>query len=438
LSEAKDLSSGQNLLVGPLLRLGITAQKLFNNSMPQVPILMPQLGESIAEATIVTIKVQPGEKVAADQEIMEVETNKAVMGVTTPCAGEVGKIDAQVKETYPIGAVLGYIEASEKDAARFTQQAATEIRREVPQEIPGRAGEEKVAAKKTATNGAETKISRDGLPVPAAAKGAGFLSPRLRARMIELQLTASDLAGIAGTGTGNRVTIKDLESYLKKMESQTTSDASAIRVGVAEAMRRSWSRPLATVGSSVDLDPVLNDRKKRDPKPGPALYALRALAMALAENPTAAAKLIGSRVLQSSGIDVGLAIEAQDGIIVPIIRNADKTSLADLTKRYEELVALGRQRRISPEMQSGGIAAVSNFGTFGVEWGTPIPLPDQTMILGLGVGKKTPRWDESRSEFVPATEAQITLSFDHRSLDGGGAGRLLKRVIELLERPETL
>jgi pyruvate/2-oxoglutarate dehydrogenase complex dihydrolipoamide acyltransferase (E2) component len=73
-----------------------------------------------------------------------------------------------------------------------------------------------------------------------------------------------------------------------------------------------------------------------------------------------------------------------------------------------------------------------------VEWGTPIPLPDQTMILGLGVGKKTPRWDDAKSEFVPVTEAQITLSFDHRSLDGGGAGRLLKRVIELLENPAQL
>jgi pyruvate/2-oxoglutarate dehydrogenase complex dihydrolipoamide acyltransferase (E2) component len=165
---------------------------------------------------------------------------------------------------------------------------------------------------------------------------------------------------------------------------------------------------------------------------------LRALALALAENRGAAAKLIGSRVLQANSIDVGLAIEAQDGIIVPIIRDADKTSLADLVSRYNELVTLGRQRRISPDMQSGGMAAISNFGVFGVEWGTPIPLPDQTMILGLGVGKKTPRWDESKAEFVPVTEAQITLSFDHRSLDGGGAGRLLKRVVELLESPANL
>ncbi len=423
--------------------------------MPQVPIIMPQLGESIAEATIVSIKVQPGEKVEADQEIIEVETNKAVMGVTTPCAGEIAKIDAQVKETYPIGAVLGYVEASEKDAERFQQKAPPPVQRAVAEEIPGR-GEEKAAAEKTRGNGEgshfqidesavrTTRISSHGdvptggLPVPAAAKGAGFLSPRIRARMQELQLTNADLAGIAGSGTGNRVTIKDLENYLQQIESQNGTNASAIRAGVADAMRRSWSRPLATIGSSVNLDPVLTDRKQRDPKPGPALYALRALALALAENPAAAAKLIGARVLQSKSIDIGLAIEAQDGIIVPIIRNADQTSLADLTKKYEELVSLGRARRISPEMQSGGIAAVSNFGTFGVEWGTPIPLPDQTMILGLGAGKKTPRWDEAKNEFVPATEAQITLSFDHRSLDGGGAGRLLKRIIELLEEPAEL
>src|SRR5919199_1816107 len=106
--------------------------------MPQVPITMPQLGESMAEATIVSIKVQPGEKVAADQEIIEVETDKAVMGVTTPCAGEVAKIDAEVKGTYAVGAVLGYIEASEADAARFQKRSPQPPKGEVEKEIPGR------------------------------------------------------------------------------------------------------------------------------------------------------------------------------------------------------------------------------------------------------------------------------------------------------------
>ena len=407
--------------------------------MPQVPIIMPQLGESIAEATIVDIKVKPGDEVAVDQEIIDVETNKAVMGVTTPCKGKIDKITAQLKETYPIGSVLGYVEASEADAARFTKQTPPQAQTEVAEEIPARADQEVKPARQEKIAARDGDGARPGgLPVPATLKGASFVSPRVRARMAELQLTPADLAGITGTGAGNRVTIKDLENFLHKIDNQSAKEASAIRTGVADAMRRSWTRPLSTVGSSVNLDPVLQDRYSRDPKPGPGLYATRALALALAENPTAAAKLIGNRVVQSNSIDVGVAVEAEDGIMVPVIRSADKTSLGDLTAKYQELVDLARKRRISPDMQAGGIATVSNFGTFGVEWGTPIPLPDQTLLLGLGAGKKVPSWDETKKEFVPKIEAQITLSFDHRSIDGGGAARLLKRVVELLEDPKKL
>jgi pyruvate/2-oxoglutarate dehydrogenase complex dihydrolipoamide acyltransferase (E2) component len=407
--------------------------------MPQVPIIMPQLGESIAEATIVDIKVKPGDDVADDQEIIDVETQKAVMGVTTPCKGKIAQITAQLKETYPVGAVLGYVEASEADAARFAKQEPPSPQREVAEEIPARADQEIAPAREKKIAARDGDGARAGeLPVPVATKGATFMSPRVRARMAELQLTPADLAGIMGTGTGNRVTIKDLENFLQKIENQTAHEASAIRAGVADAMRRSWTRPLSTIGSSINLDPVLQDRQSRDPKPGPGLYAVRALALALAESPGAAAKLIGNRVVQSNSIDVGIAVEAEDGIMVPVIRASDKTSLAELATKYKELVDLARQRRISPDMQAGGVATVSNFGTFGMEWGTPIPLPDQTLLLGLGAGKKVPAWDEKKKEFVPRTEAQITLSFDHRSIDGGGASRLLKRVIELLEAPKAL
>ena len=110
--------------------------------MPQVPIIMPQLGESIAEATIVDIKAKTGDEVVDDQEIIDVETNKAVMGVTTPCKGKIDKITAQLKETYPIGSVLGYIEASEADASRFKKVAPPPSQTEVAEEIPARADQE--------------------------------------------------------------------------------------------------------------------------------------------------------------------------------------------------------------------------------------------------------------------------------------------------------
>ncbi len=419
--------------------------------MPQVPITMPQLGESMAEATIVAVKVQPGEKVAADQEIIEVETDKAVMGVTTPCPGEIVKIDAEVKGVYAVGAVLGYVEASEADAARLSKKSPAPAKDDVAREIPGRETpkgkngntgshfQEDGEGLPAVPTGSHFQVDQTGLlPVPASTKGAGYLSPRVRARMSELQLTSSDLSSIAGSGNAGRVTVKDLEKFLGSLETQSAEDASAIRTGVADAMRRSWTRPLATVGLSVCLDPVLEDRRKRDPKPGPALYVLRALALALAETPAAAARLIGNRALRSHSIDIGVAVEAQDGIMVPVIRAADKTSLADLTSKYTELVDLARRRRVTAEMTAGGIASVSNFGTFGLDWGTPIPLPDQTILLGLGAGKKAPTWSEEKQQFVPTTQAELTLSFDHRSLDGGGAGRLLKRITELLADPAKL
>src|SRR5258708_623140 len=275
--------------------------------MPQVPIIMPQLGESIAEATIV-----------------DVETNKAVMGVTTPCKGRIEKITAQLKETYPIGSVLGYVEASEADAARFKKQAPPP--QTVAEEIAARADQEVKPARQEKIGAHEGDGARPGgLPVPATLKGASFVSPRVRARMAELQLTPADLAAITGTGAGNRVTIKDLEDFLHKIDNQSVKEASAIRAGVADAMRRSWTRPLSTVGSSVNLDPILQDRQLRagvaegDPKPGPGLYATRALALALAESPTAAAKLIGNRVVQSNSIHFRTAAEPNDAIKFPVI-----------------------------------------------------------------------------------------------------------------------
>src|ERR1044072_4479577 len=244
--------------------------------MPQIPITMPQLGESMAEATIVAIKVQPGDNVLADQEIIEVENDKALMGVKKPCQGKIATIEATVKNTYAVGAVLGYVEASEADAARFQKRGPQPGKDEVAQEVPGRAEESVTATKMQDGSGSHFQVDGNGLPsvatgshfqvdqagvlpVPAGTKGAGFFSPRVRARMAELQLTNADSASIAGSGTAGRVTIKDLENFLSSIQSHSAEQASAIRTGVADAMRRSWTRPLATVGLSLCLDPVRSE-----------------------------------------------------------------------------------------------------------------------------------------------------------------------------------
>ena len=101
-------------------------------------------------------------------------------------------------------------------------------------------------------------------------------------------------------------------------------------------------------------------------------------------------------------------------------------------------MALARRRQLPPDATGGSIATVTNFGTFGLTWATPIPLPEQTLVLGMGCGRQVPNWDPEAGKFVPVTEANLTLSFDHRVLDGGAAGRLLCRVAALLGNPEQL
>jgi pyruvate/2-oxoglutarate dehydrogenase complex dihydrolipoamide acyltransferase (E2) component len=394
----------------------------------QIPIIMPQLGESIAEATIVSFLVQPGDQVEADQNLIEVETNKATMSVASPCSGRLLGFTAQLNESYAVGEALGQIEATQAEAARLGIDVP-------PPKSGGHAPATHLAA---AGSQARVQPTVRGLPVPANAAGASYLSPRLKARMDELGLHAADLAGVAGSGAAGRVTVEDFEKYIASLDRHKMSGASSMRVAVADAMRRSWTRPLATVGLPVNLDPVLAHRKSLDHKPGPALYALRALAIALAENSAVAGRLIGNKIVHPSAIDVGFAVEAEDGVLVPVIRKADQKPLQDLTHRYNELVELARQRKLPADATGGSIATVTNFGTFGLTWATPIPLPEQTLVLGLGAGRRAPHWDQTKQQFVPVTEANLTLSFDHRVLDGGAAGRLLQRIAELMARPEGL
>jgi len=398
----------------------------------RIPIIMPQLGESIAEATVVNMLIAVGDQVGADQDVIEVETNKATMNVSSPCPGKVDELTVKLNESYPVGAVLGYLEVNLEDAKRLGLEQPERPATEATSRPDGNGAVSHEPEKKT------VQPTVRGLPVPADAAGASYMSPRMKARMAELGLHAADLAGLPGSGAGGRVTTQDFEIFLARLEQHKLSNASSMRVAVADAMRRSWTRPLATVGRPCRLDAMLAHRKGTQPKIGPALYALRALALALAENSAPAGRLIGNKIVHPPSIDLGFAVEAEDGVLVPVLRNADARPLRELAVRYNELVELARQRRLPKDATGGSIATVTNFGTFGLTWATPIPLPEQTLVLGLGAGSKVPFFDETKQEFVPVMEADLTLSFDHRVLDGGAAGRLIGRIADLLQTPEKL
>ncbi len=419
----------------------------------RIPILMPQLGESIAEATLLRVDVKPGDVVQGDQEIMEVETQKATMGVTIPCGGQIEELSCEIGTSYPVGTVLGYLIVTEEEATRAGIMPRDPVAGAEPEAAPAStsAGSPeddlaglhfKIDASQSMAPGASPGVqpTLTGLPVPVNAAGAHYISPRLRARMQEIGLNAADLSAVAGSGAGGRVTVEDFEAFMEELEQHRTTPASPMRIAVADSMRRSWTRPLATVGIRVNLDPLLAHRKEQtaERKAGPALYALRALAIALAENTAVAGRLVGKRIVHPQAIDLGFAVEVDDGVLVPVIRNVETKHLSLLVSVYNDLVQRARTRKLPPDARGPGIATITNFGTFGILWATPIPLPEQNLVLGLGAGEKSPVWDPVTKSFLPQTQADLTLSFDHRVLDGGGAGRLLARVAALMSAPETL
>ncbi|MDF1859291.1 MAG: dihydrolipoamide acetyltransferase family protein [Verrucomicrobiales bacterium] len=414
--------------------------------MPRFPIHMPQLGESMAEATVQEIFISPGDTVSADQNIFEVETDKAMMEVTTPCGGTISEITCEVGTSYAVGSQLAFIEASEEDAIKAglvkpdsgeTEEVSEEPETTDEDSVHFKVDEESMIHHNQKEEPRSVKPTVDGsLPVPI--RSSVYLSPRMRHRMEELGLNSADLAGLPGSGAGGRVTVEDFENFISDLEQNHMTDASPMRIAVADSMRRSWTRPLATVTVPILMDRVLNHRKSLDPKPGVTLYAMRALAIALSENTAVAGRLIGNRIVHPNAIDIGFAVEVEDGVLVPVIRNVEQKGLQELQAPYEDLVKRGQNRKLPLESTGGGIATVTNVGPFGITDATPIPLPEQNLVLGMMAGRKLPIWDREKDDFVPKIESNFILSFDHRILDGGAAGRLLQRIDQLLQEPEKL
>lgn len=417
--------------------------------MPLVPILMPQLGESIAEATIMHLLIKPGDVVEAEQEVFEVETNKAVMGVTTSCGGTVKSISVSEGETVAVGAVMGLIEATREEIERSgatplgdVEQAAAQSARPTPD--AGSTAKTNSDGSHFSTQGeyretlAAAGAEGRGLPVPIGVRGAHYLSPRIRARMDELGITEADLVYITGTGAGGRITIDDFENFMTYVDGWPSRKASPMRRSVASSMQRTWRRPIAGAGRPIYMAPILLHRRNHPRKPGITLYFVRALALALAEAPECAGYMVGGLILTPRRIDIGVAVQVTDGVMVPVMRNVNEYTMDELIDEYNKVVEQARSRRLDDAYVGGGIATVTNFGGFGLTDGTPMPLPSESLILGVGAVQKVPVWSDEVECFIPVEQAKIVASFDHRVVDGGDIGRLMVRIAYYLEHPDIL
>ena len=373
----------------------------------KIPVKLPQFGESAAEATVMAWLVPPGTTVNAEQELVEVQTEKSVLTVAAPSAGILLEQVVEPGTLVPVGAVIAWLEVEGTAGLSDTSESVIAPRAITP--VPSPATPRHVVRR----------------------TGANFYSPRVRTRLDENGLLPADIAAITGTGENGRVTAEDIEKYLNE-----GSPMSPMRQAVANSMLRSWGRPLATVARPVRLDPVLAHRRTVDGRPSATVYCLRALALGLKDDDRMVHRMVGSRISRPSSIDLAVAVEVDDGVLTPVIRKVDQLDMAQLTAAVEEAVEQARKGRLLDP--GGAVSTVTNYGTFGLTWATAIPQPDHSMILGIGAVRYVPDWNPAAKVWDRAREAELTLTFDHRIADGGAAARLLMKVADLLEHPERL
>ncbi|TVQ90917.1 MAG: 2-oxo acid dehydrogenase subunit E2, partial [Chromatiaceae bacterium] len=374
----------------------------------RTPVVLPPFGEGVATAELSAWLVQPGTQVTRGQELAEVQTAKAALVVESPATGTLLELVAQPGDEMAVGATIAWLGSAEETAAAADGPPAdlphTGIDRSEPIQDVGTA-----------------IVSEGALPGTA---GAGFASPRLRARLAELGLRRADVAGVAGTGHSGRVTAADLERFVADLARQKGEPAPPLRRAVADAMLRSWTRPLATVAREIHLDALLRHRRRIEGRPALTLYAVRALAMSLAADDRLARKLVGDYILRPADIAIAVAVADEDGIRTPSLAHPHRGALAELCARWDAAFAAVQAGRRSPEEAVSPIAAVSNYGTLNLTWATPIPLPDHSLLLGVGAVAMTPVWDPARQVWGRGASCELTLTFDHRVADGAAAAAL--------------
>ena len=384
-------------------------------------VLMPQLGESIAEGTIVRWNKAVGDSVARDEPLFEISTDKVDAEIPSPAAGTLIAIEVPVGETVPVDSVVAVIGQA---AAGAGADSAPDIAE------PAR------APRTGAPDAPEAPAAR------ATQKPAVRLSPVVRRLAGEHSV---DPTAIQGTGAGGRVTKEDVLRYVETRSAAggRVEPMSTMRRKIAEhmVMSRRTSAHVHTV-FEVDFSHVarLRDAHKAEYAAAGAkltylAFVARAVVDALVEVPVANASLDGDNVAYSEDIGLGIAVARDDGLIVPVIKSARDAGVRELSRAIADLAERARTRRLEPREVEGGTFTITNHGAFGSLLGMPII--NQPQLAILGVGAVEPRPVVLDGAVTVSLRAYLTLGFDHRVIDGATADRFLAAVKRNIEQCDS-
>jgi len=443
---------------------------------------MPKLSDTMTEGTLVSWKKKRGDKVSAGEVIAEIETDKATMEWESPEDGTLNEIYVEEGEKVNVGDKIAFI-GEEGEAAPTNEKKSSEAKTEAKAEP----GKEKKAQAETEKPAPAEKKEKETPPlheskkeaveagVSAAPKQPTRLPPqgeeaRVKASPVARRVAAElglDLSGITGTGPDGRVTETDVRAAAKSgaggdkrsQPTQQPKPVASVKPGEGARIQLSGMRRIIAQRLTESLGPVPHFYLTIEVDAGPLIaareelksagesadtakitvndFVLKAAVMAAVKVPKANASFDGDSVIQYSDVDLGVAVAIEDGLLTPVIRAAQNKSLREISETAKDLASRARNKRMKPEEFQGGNFTVSNLGGMGIDSFSAIINPPQGFILAVGRIDKVPVVDDG-DKIVIGHRMKITMSCDHRVIDGALGAEYLKELRHFLENPALL
>lgn len=451
-----------------------------------IDVVMPQMGESIVEGTLTRWLKKPGERVERDEPLFEISTDKVDTEIPSPAAGTLGDVLVEEGKTVAINTVVARINDADGEASPAAVPA-TEAPAPAPEQPkapePAGSGAYPVVPEPPPPSTAGDDAPAPPGPVETSMAGMGPLSPVVRKMAREFNI---DLAQVKGTGAGGRITKQDVESYMAAQGGKTVAAAapaapapaapapvqapppslptqtptptpapptaagprtriepmSNMRQKIAEHMifSKKTSAHVTTV-HRVDMTRVAKLREKSkgafQERYGFSLtflpFVARAVTEALRAFPIVNASIEGTNVLYHNDVNLGIAValDGGSGLIVPVIRNADEKNVVGLQRSIVDLANRARSRQLKPDEVAGGTFSITNFGSFGSLFATPVINQPQVAILGVGAVEKIPVVIDDA--LAIRSSCYLALTFDHRLIDGALGDQFCQKVKQVLE-----
>ncbi len=420
--------------------------------MARIDVIMPQMGESIAEGTIVKWHKKVGDRVQKDETLLEISTDKVDSEIPSPASGILQSIVVPEQKTVPVQTVIATLETEAGGIAPASPAPAPPAPQPPVTERAPAAREE------------------------AHTAGSRFYSPLVLTIARAEGISLTELETIPGSGEGGRLTKKDLMAYLETRQKAPAAQSPSVKatpgtaVGtpiddpglrtrypapayevlqmsnvlqkMAQHMVQSvQTSPHVAAVHEVDMTNVVRHRAEHaaefEKREGFKLtftpYIAGAVVKAIKKYPLVNSSVEGDRIIRKKFINLGLAVASENGLIVPVIKNAEEKSLVGLARAVNDLAARTRAKKLTPEDIQGGTFTISNYGVFGTMIGTPIILQPQVAILGTGAITKRVVVTEEDSIAIRSI-AYFTVSFDHRIIDGALGGMFLEEIVQNLEQ----